>query len=123
MATSSSPIPACPQPMPDALSVAPATIHVYRKNKHIIVYCLYMIDRRLTVLRAVARHGTVTAAAAVCHLTPSAASHQLQALARDLDVVLLEHTGRNVRLTAAANTLLVHADALEIGRASCRERV
>jgi len=71
-----------------------------------------MIDRRLTVLRAVARHGTVTAAAAVCHLTPSAASHQLQALARELDVVLLEHTGRNVRLTAAANTLLVHADAL-----------
>jgi DNA-binding transcriptional LysR family regulator len=36
----------------------------------------------------------------------------LQALARELDVVLLEHAGRNVRLTAAANTLLTHADAL-----------
>jgi DNA-binding transcriptional LysR family regulator len=71
-----------------------------------------MIDRRLTVLRAVARHGTVTAAADVCHLSPSAASHQLQALSRELDLVLLEHTGRNVRLTAAANTLLTHADAL-----------
>src|SRR5262249_61137527 len=69
----------------------------------------------LTVLRAVARHGTVTAAAEVCHLTPSAVSHQLQALARELDVVLLEHTGRNVRLTAAANTLLTHADALAAG--------
>jgi DNA-binding transcriptional LysR family regulator len=79
---------------------------------HVIVYRLYMIDRRLAVLRAVARHGTVTAAAEVCHLTPSAVSHQLQALARELDVVLLEHTGRNVRLTAAANTLLTHADAL-----------
>lgn len=74
-----------------------------------------MIDRRLTVLRAVARHGTVTAAAEVCHLTPSAASHQLQALARELDVDLLEHAGRNVRLTAAAHALLAHADALAAG--------
>jgi DNA-binding transcriptional LysR family regulator len=39
----------------------------------------------------------------------------LQALARELDLVLLEHTGRNVRLTAAANTLLVYADALAAG--------
>jgi DNA-binding transcriptional LysR family regulator len=101
--------------VPDTFSVAPATVHVYRKNKHVIVYRLYMIDRRLAVLRAVARHGTVTAAAEVCHLTPSAVSHQLQALARELDVVLLEHTGRNVRLTAAANTLLTHADALTAG--------
>ncbi|MGH3493152.1 MAG: LysR family transcriptional regulator [Sciscionella sp.] len=71
-----------------------------------------MIDRRLSVLRAVARHGTVTAGAEVCHLTPSAASHQLQALAKELDLILLEHTGRNVRLTTAAHTLLAHADAL-----------
>jgi DNA-binding transcriptional LysR family regulator len=71
-----------------------------------------MIDRRLTVLRAIARHGTVTAAAEVCRLTPSAVSHQMQALARELDVVLLEHVGRNVRLTAAAETLLRHAQTL-----------
>lgn len=64
------------------------------------------------MLRAVARHGTVTAAAEVCHLTPSAVSHQMQALARELDVTLLEHAGRNVRLTPAATTLLAHADAL-----------
>lgn len=77
-----------------------------------IVYVLNMIDRRVAVLRAVARHGTVTAAAEVCHLTPSAASHQLQALARDLDLVLLQHVGRNVRLTPAARALLAHTDAL-----------
>ena len=71
-----------------------------------------MIDRRLAVLRAVARHGTVTAAAEVCHLTPSAVSHQLASLARELDLVLLEPVGRNVRLTAAAHTLLAHAGAL-----------
>ncbi|WP_214401463.1 LysR family transcriptional regulator [Pseudonocardia lacus] len=71
-----------------------------------------MIDRRLRVLQAIARHGTVTAAAEVCRLTPSAVSHQMQALARELDVVLLEPVGRTVRLTAAARTLLDHATEL-----------
>ncbi|MCO1659339.1 LysR family transcriptional regulator [Pseudonocardia humida] len=71
-----------------------------------------MIDRRLRVLRAIERHRTVTAAAEVCGLTPSAVSHQMQALARELDVVLLEPAGRGVRLTAAARTLLAHAGTL-----------
>jgi DNA-binding transcriptional LysR family regulator len=71
-----------------------------------------MIDRRLRVLQAIARHGTVTAAAEVCRLTPSAVSHQMQALARELDLTLLEHVGRNVRLTPAARALLVHAEGL-----------
>ncbi|MCW0212740.1 MAG: LysR substrate-binding domain-containing protein [Pseudonocardia sp.] len=73
-----------------------------------------MIDRRLKVLRAIARHGTVTAAAEVCRLTPSAVSHQMQALARELDVVLLEPVGRTVRLTSAAHTLLEHAAGLTL---------
>ncbi len=72
-----------------------------------------MIDRRLKVLRAIARHGTVTAAAEVCRLTPSAVSHQMQALARELDVVLLEPVGRTVRLTPAARALLEHAAVLD----------
>ena len=71
-----------------------------------------MIDRRLKVLEAIGRHGTVTAAAEVCGLTPSAVSHQMQALAREVDVMLLEHVGRTVRLTAAADTLLDHAAVL-----------
>jgi DNA-binding transcriptional LysR family regulator len=71
-----------------------------------------MIDRRLRVLQAIERHRTVTAAAQVCGLTPSAVSHQMQALARELDVVLLEPVGRGVRLTAAARTLLAHGDVL-----------
>jgi DNA-binding transcriptional LysR family regulator len=71
-----------------------------------------MIDRRLAVLQAIARHGTVTAAAEVCRLTPSAVSHQMQALARELDVVLLEPVGRTVRLTPAAHTLITHAETL-----------
>lgn len=77
-----------------------------------ILYVVYMIDRRLKVLQAIARHGTVTAAAQVCRLTPSAVSHQMQALAHELDLVLLEHVGRTVRLTPAAHTLLGHGAAL-----------
>jgi DNA-binding transcriptional LysR family regulator len=77
-----------------------------------ILYDTYMIDRRLRVLQAIARHGTVTAAAEVCRLTPSAVSHQMQALARELGVVLLEPVGRTVRLTPAAHTLLAHAETL-----------
>lgn len=73
-----------------------------------------MIDlRRLHVLRAVAHHGTVTAAANALHFTPSAASQQIRQLARDLEVTLLEPHGRGVRLTTAARTLLAHADAIE----------
>ncbi|MET0191716.1 MAG: LysR family transcriptional regulator [Pseudonocardia sediminis] len=71
-----------------------------------------MIDRRLKVLAALARHGTVTAAAEVCRMTPSAASHQIQALARELDVALIEPVGRGVRLTPAARTLLAHGEVL-----------
>ncbi|MGP3990099.1 LysR family transcriptional regulator [Streptomyces sp. 3N207] len=73
-----------------------------------------MIDlRRLHVLRAVAHHGTVTAAARAMHVTASAASHQIRQLGRDLDVTLLEPQGRGVRLTAAARELLLHAEEME----------
>ncbi|WP_199429313.1 LysR family transcriptional regulator [Qaidamihabitans albus] len=73
-----------------------------------------MIDlRRLSVLRAVAYYGTVTAAARALHLTPSAASQQVRQLGRELGVPLLEPNGRNVRLTAAARNLLAHAEAIE----------
>nr|WP_119295869.1 LysR family transcriptional regulator [Streptomyces sp. YIM 130001] len=73
-----------------------------------------MIDlRRLAVLRAVARYGTVTAAAEAVHMTPSAASQQIRRLSRELGVDLLEPHGRRVRLTPAARGLLRHADHIE----------
>jgi DNA-binding transcriptional LysR family regulator len=71
--------------------------------------------RRLQVLRLVHRHGTVTAAAEVLRLTPSAVSHQLRQLARETGVALLEPDGRRVRLTAAGRALVTHADALHAG--------
>ncbi|MFD7714104.1 LysR family transcriptional regulator [Streptomyces sp. NPDC059786] len=71
-----------------------------------------MIDRRLHVLRTLAEHGTVTAAAVALHLTPSAVSQQLRLLSRDLGVELLRPEGRRVRLTPAAHIVLRHADTL-----------
>ncbi|MTV26614.1 LysR family transcriptional regulator [Nitriliruptoraceae bacterium ZYF776] len=58
-------------------------------------------------------YGTVTAAAEVLHLTPSAVSHQLRQLARELDATLLEREGRGVRLTPAGHRLVAHADTLQ----------
>lgn len=71
-----------------------------------------MIDPKLRVLQMVDHHGTVTAAAAALHYTPSAVSHQLRQLAAELGVELVTQSGRGIRLTAAAATVLRHADAL-----------
>lgn len=72
-----------------------------------------MIDaRRLRTLRAVADHRTVTAAAAALYLTPSAVSQQLAALEQETGHELLARDGRGVRLTAAGEILVTHADAV-----------
>ena len=52
-----------------------------------------MIDPRLRMLRVVADRGTISAAAADLGYTPSAVSHQLRTLARDVGVRLLEPDG------------------------------
>lgn len=66
--------------------------------------------RRLRALRELARRGTIAAAADALHLTPSAVSQQLAALEQELGQPLLEPNGRSVRLTAAAEAVLAHAD-------------
>lgn len=72
-----------------------------------------MIDvRRLRVLRALADHGTVAAAAKALHLTPSAVSQQLAALEREVDQPIVEKRGRGLILTGAGEVLLEHAHAL-----------
>jgi DNA-binding transcriptional LysR family regulator len=68
--------------------------------------------RRLRILRAVADHRTVTAAAAALYLTPSAVSQQLAALEQETGHALLVRSGRGVRLTAAGEILLGHAHAV-----------
>ncbi|WP_282948520.1 LysR family transcriptional regulator [Cellulomonas endometrii] len=81
-----------------------------------------MDTRHLSTLRAVRDHGGVTAAAAVLHLTPSAVSQQLRALARDAGVDVVERVGRGIRLTgpgrALADAALDVAVALERAEAA-----
>jgi DNA-binding transcriptional LysR family regulator len=68
--------------------------------------------RRLRVLRALADHGTVTAAGQALHLTASAVSQQLAALESETGQELLRRRGRRVSLTAAGELLVVHANAV-----------
>ncbi|CAL9392568.1 LysR family transcriptional regulator [Streptomyces albus] len=64
--------------------------------------------RRLHILRAVADHRTVTAAAAALYLTPSAVSQQLAALEQETGHRLVERGAKGVRLTPAGEILLAH---------------
>ncbi|MCH9648427.1 MAG: LysR family transcriptional regulator [Deltaproteobacteria bacterium] len=68
-----------------------------------------MLDlHRLRTLQAVARHGSVSAAAEALYLTASAVSQQLGKLEREVGQQLLEPQGRGIRLTAAAELLVGH---------------
>jgi DNA-binding transcriptional LysR family regulator len=85
---------------------------------------------RLQLLREISRRGSIKAAAEAMQVTPSAVSQQLVILEREAGVQLLEKTGRRVRLTAAAQRLVRHADAItgaiaaaEADLASMREAV
>ncbi|WP_326590578.1 LysR family transcriptional regulator [Streptomyces brevispora] len=72
-----------------------------------------MIDaRRLRILRAVADHRTVTAAAAALYLTPSAVSQQLAALEQETGHRLVERNARGTRLTVAGEILLTHTNVV-----------
>ncbi|AJE87205.1 MULTISPECIES: LysR family transcriptional regulator [Streptomyces] len=68
--------------------------------------------RRLHILRAVADHRTLTAAAAALYLTPSAVSQQLTALEQETGHRLVERSARGVRLTPAGEILLSHTNTV-----------
>lgn len=68
-----------------------------------------MLDlRRLQVLAALEAEGTMTAAAAVLHLSTSAVSQQITLLEREVSLPLLERVGRRVRLNEAGRSLVAH---------------
>ncbi len=70
-----------------------------------------MLDvRRLRVLRAVVRSGSVRVAGEQLGYTPSAISQQVTALERETGTVLLERAGRGIRPTDAARLLADVAD-------------
>ncbi|MGW5371914.1 LysR family transcriptional regulator [Streptomyces sp. NPDC004009] len=64
---------------------------------------------RLRTLDALARHGSVSAAADALHVTTSAVSQQLGKLEREAGQRLLAKNGRGVRLTDAGRLLSEHA--------------
>ncbi|NYJ17185.1 LysR family transcriptional regulator [Nesterenkonia sandarakina] len=71
-----------------------------------------MIDSRLQLLIAVSEYGTVTAAAEVLFRSPSGVSRQIKQLEAEIDLDLLEHEGRRVKLTPAGQRLVEHTRAL-----------
>jgi DNA-binding transcriptional LysR family regulator len=72
-----------------------------------------MLDaRRLTVLRAIAEHGTFTRAAEALAMTQPAVSRQLSALEAEVGVALVARGPRHVSLTPAGLALLEDAHAI-----------
>ena len=87
-----------------------------------------MLDvTRLRVIDAVARHASVTAAAKELHYSQPSVTHHLARLESETGAQLLQRVGRGIRLTPAGQLLADRAaeiiGRIEIGRASCRERV
>src|SRR6059058_4954873 len=72
-----------------------------------------MLDvRRMRVLREVAYRGSFSAAADALSYTQSAVSQQVAALEAETGLALVERHPRGVSLTAAGQTLVVHAEGI-----------
>ena len=67
----------------------------------------------LRLLLAVAQTGSITRAAAQCHLALAAASARLKDLEQKLSVRLLERFARGARLTEAGELVVIRARAIE----------
>ena len=73
--------------------------------------------KRLRILRELADRGTVGATAEAMQVTPSAVSQQLKTLQEELGVVLVEKSGRGVRLTEAGLAMAGAAAEVSMARA------
>src|ERR671915_2459779 len=72
-----------------------------------------MLDvKQLRVLRAVAEHGSFSAAAEALSYTQPAISQQVAALEKQAGTVLVDRTSRGVRLTEAGRSLVDHAEVV-----------
>jgi DNA-binding transcriptional LysR family regulator len=72
-----------------------------------------MLDvRRMRVLREVAVRGSFSAAAEALSFTQSAVSQQIAALEREAGTTLVQRNARGVRLTAAGEAVVRHAEAI-----------
>jgi LysR family transcriptional regulator, hydrogen peroxide-inducible genes activator len=77
--------------------------------------------RQLEVLAAVAEAGSLTAAAARCHLSQPAITQQIKALEDEIGEALLIRRARGVEPTAAGRTVLEHAARLLAERDKLRD--
>ena len=83
-----------------------------------------MLDvRRLQMLRAVAREGSLSAAARALGYTQPAVSHHVARLEEEVGTALLTRLGRGVRLTDAGLALVEHADAVLARLGAAEEEV
>jgi molybdate transport repressor ModE-like protein len=80
-----------------------------------------MLDvRRMQMLSAVARAGSVSAAARALGYTQPAVSHHIARLEEEVGTALITRLGRGVQLTDAGHALVEHADAV-LSRLSAAE--
>ena len=80
-----------------------------------------MLDvTRLRVLEAVARHGSVTAAARALNYAQPSVSHHLARLEAETGATLFQRSGRGIRLTDAGRTLAQRATEI-LGRLDAAE--
>jgi DNA-binding transcriptional LysR family regulator len=80
-----------------------------------------MLDvMRLRVLAAVARHGSVTAAARALHYAQPSVSHHLARLEAETGSRLVQRAGRGIRLTEAGRVLAARAEEI-LGRIDAAE--
>ena len=83
-----------------------------------------MLDlRRLLVLRAVAHHGSLSAAARQLGYTQPAITHHIRRLEREVGTPLVARAGRGIRLTEAGQALAAHVDAVSARLAAAEEEV
>jgi DNA-binding transcriptional LysR family regulator len=75
---------------------------------------------RLRILAAVARYGSVTAAAKALHYAQPSVSHHLARLEAETGAVLVRRAGRGIRLTEAGRLLAARAEEI-LGRLDAAE--
>src|SRR6266404_8812399 len=101
--------PPCTNPAEDAYAAPPRPCSPVKRSAP-NVKLLFMIDAALfpalETLIAVARTGSVGAAARQRHISSSAVSQQIRRLESHFDIKLFERAGRGVRLTAAGEAAL-----------------
>ncbi|HZE38812.1 MAG TPA: LysR substrate-binding domain-containing protein [Stackebrandtia sp.] len=72
-------------------------------------------ETRLRVFAAIAREGSITAAAGALHFAQPSVSHHLARIERDAGVPLVQRVGRGIRLTDAGRAFATRAEEI-LGR-------